>query len=727
MPYNVNKSDPTLTTPIVVPDMPPGLNTVDTSLKLIGRNYPNFGQALAENFVHLLENFSSSTPPSNPISGQLWYDTSLLDSQILKVFDGNTWFPANGVHKQDFQPASSKFGDIWVDTKNLQLYILQGAADPILVGPLLGTTSKTGPYPAQLTDTSGNPQYVILMYIGGDVIEILSATAFTPAVVIDGFSNIAKGVTVSDKFFTSNEPQITANVSSAFKLIQNIGGSVEYVGGNNFVRNDVNQTMNGNLWINNNNGLSIGQTSPSVSLTYQGGTGRFENTVQGGDFQFVVNTSTLRYSALQITSLSNDPSAKTAINIGQPTQKSQLNVFGDIFSQRVFVNKNNQYYSSSTDVVVHAWGKIIAGSLDIGHQLTADSATVNSIVVGNPTIWPNPQPNIIAAATTGTVEIGQLATPFAKVWTNWVGNGTTTTVFNGKLEGPAAYLKQSTQFSITGRGISSTIASANGRTDTYTATIQLLISKDFVFGGSTATLALANYIVPTDAIPFASTGSTALKQVSKSVLVADLYDGRIKDLSVVGNINPYSDIVQPGTIIVWPDQQSLSPYQTYTNQLPKGWVLCDGSEYGESSGDHKRLSDVIGTLYGSDYVGGFKVPNIPDIWISDSQGYAIPPTVYTGLTTYIDLVPDTNGATFTVEVRDNKYSVSLTAPGTNYTATTMLTIPGITVGGLTPDNNISVTVASTGTGFSIASYSYIGNPATPSGIQTRRGRYIIKL
>lgn len=65
------------------------INTTSTSLGLPGRNYAGYGQSLDTNFVHLVENFADSTPPPNPLKGQLWYDTN---NQILKVCptDGET-------------------------------------------------------------------------------------------------------------------------------------------------------------------------------------------------------------------------------------------------------------------------------------------------------------------------------------------------------------------------------------------------------------------------------------------------------------------------------------------------------------------------------------------------------------------------------------------------------------------------------------------------------------
>jgi hypothetical protein len=65
------------------------INTTSTSLGLPGRNYAGYGQALDTNFVHLVENFADSTPPPNPLKGQVWFDTN---ENILKVCptDGET-------------------------------------------------------------------------------------------------------------------------------------------------------------------------------------------------------------------------------------------------------------------------------------------------------------------------------------------------------------------------------------------------------------------------------------------------------------------------------------------------------------------------------------------------------------------------------------------------------------------------------------------------------------
>jgi hypothetical protein len=63
------------------------INT-ETSLQLIGKNLLNYGDPIAENFVHLLENFSNNTAPVNPTSGQLFYNNS---EDRWKYYTGTVW------------------------------------------------------------------------------------------------------------------------------------------------------------------------------------------------------------------------------------------------------------------------------------------------------------------------------------------------------------------------------------------------------------------------------------------------------------------------------------------------------------------------------------------------------------------------------------------------------------------------------------------------------------
>lgn len=72
MAYTIVKSDGTVLTTITDGT----INTNSTSLGLPGRNFAGWGQPYDTNFVHVVENFAGTTPPPNPLRGQLWFNTN---------------------------------------------------------------------------------------------------------------------------------------------------------------------------------------------------------------------------------------------------------------------------------------------------------------------------------------------------------------------------------------------------------------------------------------------------------------------------------------------------------------------------------------------------------------------------------------------------------------------------------------------------------------------------
>jgi hypothetical protein len=68
-------------------------DTVDTttSITLVGRSYIGYGTIIAENLVHMLENFANANPPNGPLVGECWFNTT---SGILMVWNGTVWQPA---------------------------------------------------------------------------------------------------------------------------------------------------------------------------------------------------------------------------------------------------------------------------------------------------------------------------------------------------------------------------------------------------------------------------------------------------------------------------------------------------------------------------------------------------------------------------------------------------------------------------------------------------------
>lgn len=85
MAYTIIKSNGTVLT--TIPDGT--INTTSTSLGLVGKNFAGYGQTIDTNFVRQLENFASSTPPANPLRGQLWYNTT-NNTMYVCPSDGET-------------------------------------------------------------------------------------------------------------------------------------------------------------------------------------------------------------------------------------------------------------------------------------------------------------------------------------------------------------------------------------------------------------------------------------------------------------------------------------------------------------------------------------------------------------------------------------------------------------------------------------------------------------
>lgn len=149
--------------------------TVDinyTSLSLIGKNFAGYGQLMNENWVHLLENFSNASEPTNPLTGQLWYDAG---SKIMKVrTPNNTWKTIGSATASPTAPPNPIVGDQWWDTINEQLKTYTGT-EWKLIGPLWSAQEGlTGAIPDTIRDDKGNDHVVIKFYVNNVVTSIWS-------------------------------------------------------------------------------------------------------------------------------------------------------------------------------------------------------------------------------------------------------------------------------------------------------------------------------------------------------------------------------------------------------------------------------------------------------------------------------------------------------------------------------------------------------------------------
>jgi len=110
------------------------VNSTTTSVRLLGRGTSNYGEIVAETLVHMLEHFTGTTAPTNPITGQVWFeaDPSTSGSGRLRVYNGTTWEVVGGVNigLVSARPSSgqSSSGDLYFATDTGLLYVFNGSS-----------------------------------------------------------------------------------------------------------------------------------------------------------------------------------------------------------------------------------------------------------------------------------------------------------------------------------------------------------------------------------------------------------------------------------------------------------------------------------------------------------------------------------------------------------------------------------------------------------------------
>lgn len=249
MSYNLNKTDGSLLVELV----DGRLDNSTTDLSLIGKNYKGFGEFLNENFIALLENFANTAPPSNPIKGQVWYDTS---EGRLKVYDGTTFRSTDSTIFSSTQPTNLTQGDIWIDGTNNQMYFWDGTG-LVLVGPQYSKTqTRSGNDVATVKDTIGQNRIIVRFYVGGSLVGIYSRVAFTPFPAISGFTDLQVGFNISSSF---SDFAWHGKADSAEALIDNLGNTYTK---DSFLSATDNDTTTGKLTISNNSGIEIFADEP---------------------------------------------------------------------------------------------------------------------------------------------------------------------------------------------------------------------------------------------------------------------------------------------------------------------------------------------------------------------------------------------------------------------------------------------------------------------------------
>jgi hypothetical protein len=153
------------------------IDQVTTSITLVGKNISGYGQYFNNNFVKLLANSANISAPTNPLQGQLWYDTQ---TSRMKVYDG-VFKTISGATIADSKPTTLTSGDLWFDTTNSQLKVFANN-QVYLIGPAVSKTiGSTGiNVPATpIKNNEYNAQQVTLIQSYGKTVGALSNSDFT--------------------------------------------------------------------------------------------------------------------------------------------------------------------------------------------------------------------------------------------------------------------------------------------------------------------------------------------------------------------------------------------------------------------------------------------------------------------------------------------------------------------------------------------------------------------
>jgi hypothetical protein len=328
-----------------------------SSMTLVGKNYAGYGELLDENFIQLLENFSSTSSGGNPTSGklaaplqgQLWWDKT---SALLKVYNGSVWKTISAATSSTTAPSSNVTGDLWYDTTNQQLKVWSGSAF-IVVGPAFSSSEGTsGAIPETVNDSGATPHFITSLYVNNIRVAIVSKDAnFTPAAPLNTtFPTIYNGITL----WNSGSPVFAGTVTNAALL--------DSLDSTDFMRATANTATTGTVRVQNNTGLFVGAANVfNVNATSTDA--NIKSDISNGNLTIQANVGGTTFNVAQALGASGTFAVSNALTVG-----TTASVTGNITGGNI-----------TTGAQVVATGNITGGNIT-----TAGLANVNSLtVVGN--------------------------------------------------------------------------------------------------------------------------------------------------------------------------------------------------------------------------------------------------------------------------------------------------------------------------------------------------------
>lgn len=543
-------------------------NTTDStnsSLTLVGKNYKGYGLFLNQNIVRLMENFANTTAPTEPLPGQLWYNstTKLLNVNIstVKGTASVIWKTVAGMTLSASTPLNAYTGEQWYDTTNGQLKLYTGTSWQ-LIGPLSRTaTGNSGAIPDVITDAPPSTTYVVIKFLVNDILVGIWSKDGPFASDISGFATIRKGLnlnsTLGQAFWGNSEVASSLYVSGVA------------VAGSSFLRNDASGTVNGSLTLTNDGGVTFGAASDFVG-SVASGVVTLRNQTNNKDLIFSVKSGGVQTSFLRgnsVTGLaevySNPIASSPALSVATKNYVDILagSVNGTAnFFGHVTPSVNLTYTLGNT---TNRWTNIFSDSILVGNvNATNTFATLSNVAtmyLGADII---PTANISSNIGSAGMRVNTVHAQTVSL-TGALNVGTTATVGGAIV--------------VTGTGSVSgnlstagNLSSTSSRTSVSTTTGALVLSGGAGIAGN---LHVGGTIV-TPTMP-AGTANTA---VATTAFVQN-------------------NSVPSGSLMMWP-----------TTTAPTGFLLCNGNAVSRTT--YAALFAIIGSTFGSgDGVNTFNLPD----------------------------------------------------------------------------------------------------------------------
>jgi hypothetical protein len=359
-------------------------------------------------------NFANGVSPSNPNTGQIWYDTG---SSVAKVWTGSVWKIVGSCTSQSTAPATTIAGDLWWASTDKQLYVYDGTTPYastgwILVGPGYSVVNGKSTAIRETIDTIP----VTSLYLDGVRTAIISAQNFTPSTPITGFGNIRVGHNISSVY----------PIYGVAENANNLGGQQAA----NYFRNNINNSGTGTLSIVNNSGLTVGAFGQFVANISSNNVS-LHNTVNGSLNLVNQGNIALTVTAAGQITINTDPAVALGVATKQYVDNSFINAnlwgvstavtapaltANTMIATTEFVRNNSGFFSYKIyDGATHVWVGSTSANIVINGTTVATASASGLNLSNGATAVTQGQ----TYATTGNSLVA--TTQFVKTATTWWG------------------------------------------------------------------------------------------------------------------------------------------------------------------------------------------------------------------------------------------------------------------------------------------------------------------